>query len=126
MNTQELSYFARTHQQVAADSQSKLNELLRRSTTDEAFRQQLKADPAPILAEHFGASFEGHEIAFIENEADVTIVLPDPVDVAAELSEEELEAVAGGVTTSPVCSFIATVAATLWAWDEFVERDDAS
>lgn len=123
MNKTELAHFARTHQQVAEDTQWKLNELLRRSATDEVLRQQLKTDPAPVLAEHFGSSFEGHDITFIENEADVTIVLPDPVDVAAELSEEELEAVAGGVTTSPVCSVIATVALTLWAWDEFVERD---
>ena len=123
MNTQELAYFAATHQGVVAESQKTLDEVLRRAASDDAFRDALKTNPTPALSEAFGTSFSGYDIAFIENEADVTIVLPDPIEAAAELSEDELEAVAGGATTSPVCSVIATVAATLFLWDELVERD---
>ena len=40
---------------------------------------------------------ESFNVVFIENQADATIVLPDYVDPQAELSEDALEAVAGGI-----------------------------
>ena len=39
---------------------------------------------------------ESVSLVFVENKADATLVLPDYVDPNAELSEEDLEAVAGG------------------------------
>ncbi|HET7584242.1 MAG TPA: hypothetical protein VFK13_05005 [Gemmatimonadaceae bacterium] len=84
---------------LAEKGRERYQALLARSATDMAFRQQLLSDPRAALAEFSGANASDMtpmNIVFIENKADVTIVLPDPVDPAQELSEQELEAVAGG------------------------------
>ena len=92
----------------ASAAQQQYEAILSRSATDAAFRSKLIADPRAAVAEFSGrdvpASFN---IRFIENKADATIVLPDPIDPTAELSEGELEAVAGGAT--PI------VASLLWS-----------
>ena len=83
--------------------QQKMNEvyrdLLSRSATEAEFRELLLTNPREGLAEFYGPEAtipEDLNVRFIENEADATFVLPDPVDVEATLSVEELEAVAGG------------------------------
>lgn len=88
-----------------------MQQILSRSATDAAFRQQLLTDPRAAVAAFGGkdvsampASFN---VVFIESRAHTTIVLPDAVDPAAEISEEELEAVAGGTSPS-VLSIIAS------------------
>lgn len=108
--------------QVANAGRSLIKDILSRSSTDAEFRAQLLDSPQDVLGE-YSSHFKNVDIRFIENEADLTVVLPNPVDTETVLSEEELEAVAGGATTSPVCSVIATVAATLWLYDEVVEQD---
>jgi len=83
--------------------QQKMNEvyhdLLSRSATDAEFRELLLANPREGLSQFYGPEAtipDDLNVRFIENEADATFVLPDPVDPAASLSVEELEAVAGG------------------------------
>jgi hypothetical protein len=72
--------------------------MVRRSTTDRAFRDQLLTNPRAAIATFVGKP--EHEIpaeldfAVVESHATATIVLPDPVN--AELSDSELETVAGG------------------------------
>lgn len=84
---------------AATEGERQLSAVLARSATDRAFRTQLLADPRGAFAEALGcdvpASFD---VVFIENTVDATIVLPDAIDAAGELSEGELEAVAGGIT----------------------------
>jgi hypothetical protein len=106
-------------------AQQHMEQLLARSATDREFRRKLVDDPRSAVAEFSGREIpESFNVRFVENKpGGVTLVLPEPVDPAAEISEEELAVVAGGATTSPVCSVLATIALTLWAWDEFVERD---
>ena len=80
--------------------QQVLEEVTRRASTDGAFRQQLLADPRGTIAGLIGQPFpDSVKIKFVEKEPgyDAVIVLPDYVAGAAELSAEELEAVAGGV-----------------------------
>jgi hypothetical protein len=108
-----------TNPTFAAEAKEKYTELLSRSATDRAFRDKLVSNPRAAIAE-----FSGHEVSesfnvvFVENSADATIVLPDPVWNATELSEEELETVAGGST--PACAIATVVASALWVSAEIV------
>jgi hypothetical protein len=98
----------------AASQSDVMQRLLTRSATDRAFRAKLIAEPSAAIAEFAGKP--GSEVPpalqrvrFIENTADATIVLPDVVAPAAELSEAELETVSGG--TTPFCVLLAVDAA---------------
>lgn len=99
MNMQQTREYLRNDPEALQVASSKLEELLARSATDMAFRRRLIEEPKAALAEFSGrdvAAFEGLDVVFVENKAAATIVLPDPVDAGGELSEDELEAVAGG------------------------------
>ncbi len=101
MDTQTAVEAYRNDPAVAELANAKLQELLARSATDMPFRAKLVGDPRAAIAEFTGAdpaSLQGLNVRFVENSADATIVLPDFVDAAAELSEQELEAVAGGAS----------------------------
>jgi len=117
MNIQETAQAYAKNPGYAAEAQEKYTELLSRSATDREFRNKLITNPRAAIAE-----FSGHEVsesfnvAFVENTADATIVLPDLVSSETELSEEELETVAGG--TTPGC--LAVAASVLWVSAEIV------
>lgn len=91
-----------------------LNALLARSASDMTFRRTLLSDPRAAVAEFRGtdaSTLSNARVVFVENHADATIVLPPFAADADELSERDLEAVAGG--TDPVTlSIIATVIGT--------------
>jgi hypothetical protein len=85
--------------------------VLSRSATDLEFRKRLLENPREALSQYAGGPLpESLDVAFVENTGDATIVLPDPVDPDAEISEAELEAVAGGTGWSCVA---ATIYATI-------------
>lgn len=85
-----------------AEAQKTYQEVLERSAHDMEFRGRLLENPNAALAEYYDGDLSSMNIAFVENEADATFVLPDPVGASdEELSEAELEAVSGG--TSPFC-----------------------
>jgi hypothetical protein len=99
---------ASEHAAAIEQGQHQLQALLQRSATDSDFRRTLLTDPRAALAEFSGREVpEGFNVVFVENKADATIVLPDFVDTAAELSDAELEAVAGG--SEPVSTTIMTI-----------------
>ena len=84
---------------LSSEDAAKLERVLARAATDADFRRRLLDDPEQALIADFGYAFPGgRTVAFVERPsgADAVIVLPDPVDAAGELSEDELEAVAGG------------------------------
>ena len=72
--------------------------IIERSLKDESYRQRLRADPKGTLEEELGTRLpEGIQVRAVEESAQsIYLVLPSatPVD---ELSDEALEAVAGGV-----------------------------
>ena len=83
-----------------------------RATTDLDFRANLLRSPRTTIAALFLETF-GHpipddflncDIRFVESEADLTFVLPPEIDPEAQLSEAELEAVAGGL--GPLGAFV--------------------
>lgn len=81
---------------------SRWDPILSRATIDPAFRRGLLEEPRGALRSAFGIELPADfRVKFIEKGADldVLLVLPDP-SPGAELSEEELDAVAGG--TDPV------------------------
>ena len=75
--------------------------LVKRSLEDESFRQKLLDDPRGTVEQELGTSLpEGVEVRVVEESADtIYLVLPSasPAGEGGELSDEALEAVAGGV-----------------------------
>jgi hypothetical protein len=85
--------------------------LIERSLQDDAFRQRLIADPKAALEEELGTQFpEGVQVRALEETADtIYLVLPgaSPAGEGGVLSDQELEAVAGGgwlQYSTPGCS----------------------
>ena len=110
----EVAAFAQTEDFQKGREQ--LNALLARASTDWEFRQQLLSNPREALAT-VGQEYDANlDIRFVEKQGHATIVLPDFVDPAAELSEQDLEMVAGGtslecvvitVTSNTACLLVA-------------------
>ncbi len=71
--------------------------LIERAWTDEAFREDLIRDPKATLAREFGAEFPGQVDIEVVAETDRKKYLVIPQSVSGELSEEDLEQVAGGI-----------------------------
>ena len=77
--------------------------VLRRSAIDPGYRERLLADPRAAIREETGIELPaGYNVRFAEKPEGVhdLIVLPNPIPEAAEVSEEQLEAVAGGCDCS--------------------------
>jgi len=88
-------------------AERQMEALLSRSATDWDFRQKLINDPPAALAEFAGREVPASEsYRFIENDADVTIVLPEPIR-EGEISERELEMVSGGSLFEAIAAGIA-------------------
>ena len=68
------------------------------STENADYRANLKADPKNVIVKQFGVEFpQGVDIKVVEETADTLyVVLPHAVEQGAELSDADLEAVAGG------------------------------
>lgn len=102
---------------------TRMNELLTRASTDVDFRAQLVAQPRAAVSQFFGVELpESFRVAFVENKADATFVLPEPTIANAELAETELEAVAGGCTLLTASAIVASAAAVAKAYDTFEDR----
>jgi hypothetical protein len=93
--------------EMSAQASEAMSAILARSATDQGFRQKLLTDPRSAVSEATGRPLPAsYNVRFIENTADTTIVLPDPVDPNAELADSELETVAGGITPTIVTGVV--------------------
>lgn len=79
--------------------QKLVDAILHRSALDATFRRKLLASPERAVLDTFGVRLpDGVRIKFIERDPawDAVYLLPDPQGDDEELSESDLEAVAGG------------------------------
>ena len=115
MTSEQARRLANQNPEAVHEGQEQMQEILARSATDWEFRQKLLSNPRKAIADHTGQDLvdipETIDLIFVENEADATIVLPDPVDSEAELSENELETVAGGTDAATAAGIIMAGAA---------------
>jgi hypothetical protein len=89
---------------AAQEQHRVLGEMLARSTTDMAFRKLMLADAHAAFAQ-FGADVpKSLDVVFIENQHDMTIVLPDAIDELVELDDQELAQLNGGSWTIVIVS----------------------
>lgn len=102
MNVQAATDAYRADADFAATANQKMQEMLARSATDMGFRAKLIAEPRAAVADFLGRDVDAlgtfPNVRFVENKATATIVLPEFVDAEAELSEADLQTVAGGAT----------------------------
>ena len=89
-NQNQLQTYARQYGQVIA-----------RAWADEDFKQRLLADPAAVLQAEGIAVPQGVELRAVEN-TDKVMYFMLPPEPSAELSDEQLDQVAGG----NVCMFV--------------------
>jgi hypothetical protein len=76
-----------------------LDAVLAKAATDRPFRDQLLSDPRTAIEREFGLSVpNSFRMKFIERgrDVDALVVLPDFQTADGELSEDELETIAGG------------------------------
>jgi hypothetical protein len=80
------------------EADSLLEEVVKRTQTDPEFRQLCLGDPKAATKQATGKELpENYILRFVENQgADLTVVLPDFIDAEAELSEADLDRIAGG------------------------------
>lgn len=84
---------------MTAKEQHVLEAVLQRSVVDLEFRRQLLHDPRRAMQEALGVSVPANfRVKFIEKDknVDALVVLPNYQCPEGELSEDELETVAGG------------------------------
>ncbi len=81
------------------DLQTALKTVLKKATSDAAFRAKALKDPAATLAEAGVELLAGQKIRFVEKIDEIVIALPPAGSSDAELGEDVLEKAAGGAST---------------------------
>lgn len=80
------------------EADAAIQAVVSRATADPAFRQFALSNPPEAVREATGKDLPpGYRLRLVDGQgANMTIVLPDPQGAEGELSETELEQVAGG------------------------------
>ena len=86
------------------DRQRLLDEIMRRASEDTSFRTFLLSEPKEAIYQTFGVRVPlNFRVQFIEKGADIDalVVLPDMARTNDELTDDDLDAVAGGTGNPP-------------------------
>jgi hypothetical protein len=88
-----------------AEAQKAAADVRKLAQTDEDFRKLALKDPNAAIAKVNPTPLPaGFKVRFVDNnKANLTVVLPDPVSKEGELSDAELEQVAGGGRCGASC-----------------------
>lgn len=74
-----------------------IGDILQKAATDPAFRARLLVEPAEAIRDAFGVVVPpGYRMRFVERDPDVDALIVLPEAQGVELSDEELDDVAGG------------------------------
>ena len=90
--------------------------IIARAWTDDDFRRKFAADPKGQFEEHLGTRLPEGLVMTVHEETPNSLhfVIPmKPSGEAAELSDEDLEKVAGGIDVTMMLTLIASVAAVV-------------
>jgi hypothetical protein len=125
MNTQQYQTMLKQRPELVEQGARSMQKVLERSAVDPDFRTRLLANPSQAIPEVTGQPFPSeYKLTFIENKADVTIVLPDPVlPQPAELNEAELEAVAGGCSPATASLILSVIASAIKITQAVMDAD---
>jgi Nitrile hydratase, alpha chain len=93
---------------VAIDMQSqeqarKYGQVVARAWSDETFKRRLLAEPAAVLREQGIEVPSEVEVRMVENTDRVVHLVLPPTPAEGELSDEQLDRVAGGFTSMSYC-----------------------
>lgn len=81
---------------TAQEMEKKWTKVLRRATTDEAFKKKLMQNPAKTLAENGIDLAPNTQLKVVENTSKVHYLILPEAEMAKDLSDEQLRQVSGG------------------------------
>jgi hypothetical protein len=104
-----------TGEWTTQDVESTIQAAIKRGKTDLAFRQMALSDPNKALETLSGKPLpEGLKVRFFDGgDAHLTIVLPEYVEDESELTDAQLESVAGGGRCAASCAASCAVSSTV-------------
>jgi hypothetical protein len=99
-----------TEEKASKTRESVEGELAVKAWKDEAFMKALKANPKTTIAKEYGVQIPGNiEVEVIEETPNKLYLRLPPNPASMELSDEQLETVAGGECIIPGMNITATV-----------------